>query len=112
MPGDINIEYVRHEHTDDCYEDVTCTYKWTKVREYHKWCSGCQSSMSHEDEDNRALFYSYSATHSACGKTETKDICQRHASSSNPSGTKTHIVNVCICGYYEGEIESATITWH
>lgn len=112
VPGDAKIEYVRHKHTDECYEDLTCNYTWKKTREYHKWCAGCQSDMPHDDEDNRALFYSYSATHSVCDTTSTKDVCQRHNSSSNPSGTQSHIVNVCTCGYREGEIVSVTITWH
>lgn len=107
-----NIEYVYHSHSDACIGTVTKTCTITKrfTTENHPaawnsiWCGTCNANTYHDG---------MKTTHSACGQATTYSIlnCSKHANNSNYYSVSTHTYTGSgyICGYNEGDIESATI---
>lgn len=109
VPGDAHIEYVRHKHTDKCYKTVNCAISWRYTGTMTAMCAGC-SELYHQGIP--VTFSCYTGVHSACGSADSsKAMCNSHERGMSPS-PDSHVVSINLCGYYEGEIESATITWH
>lgn len=85
------IEYVYHEHTDDCYEG----------------CSGTLYVIEKTDSDSNGW----------CHYTQQCNKCKKKIYSyhQDDSSTYNYLNNVLhgkkICKYTKGEIESATITY-
>lgn len=102
--GNPNIIYKYHYHADDCKKEVnsTCTVTYQYIGgEGHVWCTQCGAW------DNIDWYYEY---HSSCGKRPAqynRSHCTDSPSSYSHAYTKTQF----ICGYSEGQIIGAEISF-
>lgn len=89
------IIYSYHYHTSSCYQTGTCTITY-----YEATIDGKTWKMQH---------------HSSCGKADVgldwKTSDSPYISGNGLPNTETHTYSKQICGYSEGQIVSATITY-